>query len=285
MTIRLTVEKKSFALTRADKLPVQVLVQPSAGSSELVVRDYRGHDVGASSAAMLRSRLDDADEEHARRMERVRLLKEAAAQPVPALLLSRRSYDGLTPIGVRGVAERTGVVLITHPSGTKGSADPREVLRLLTDDERAELARTHRELAECEATTTKATDLYSAKHALKGDVEVRFDTREDCWRSTDPERPVVGATPREVHDKVEAAVLLSLYSHGVVHDGERGYEAYPLAELVGEDGSIDFRADLFTTREAATRHAAARGRLSELRQEYHDLVEGLRLDLSRWITG
>lgn len=91
---------------------------------------YRSEVVSGPTLSRLRTQMEFLDHEAQVKRERAKALKEAAAKPIPALF-----GTALEPVGVRGIDQRSNMVLITRANGARESARPTGLFRTMDSSE------------------------------------------------------------------------------------------------------------------------------------------------------
>lgn len=139
---------------------------------------YRSSPVRASTLTRLREALVRADSEAAEKRDRAKRLAAARANPVPAMDLAGRL------IGVRGIDQRSGKILIVEADGTKNQTYRQNVLRVLTDEEKDALD----EARQAYAARRAGQDVLKALGVDKYDIARRdltlsasYDSTADGW--------------------------------------------------------------------------------------------------------
>lgn len=237
---------------------------------------YRGTTLHAGSLADLRAEIDNLDAEAAAKAARGRALKEAAENPLPAVLVGK---DGLEDIGVRGVDQRSGNALITWPiDGHKDKVARHHVLRPLTDGERAEV----RVALAADSAASQALPMPLSRYSLEREVDLgelvgHYDRDRDLvaveYEGVEYTANT-GYPAGQIQRQICSAVVSREYAWTIESDR-------PILTEFAED---DRPSTLFRTPEDAEAFLAAEQKKKQAAQALRDLTKRLAFDWSIFLA-
>lgn len=174
----------------------------------------------ASTLRELEAQLNNWRGEEAKKRERAKALKAAESEPVPATLLLRGS---LVDVGVRGVDQRSGKLLIVLPDGSRDSVARGALFRPLDREEREGLnaaREAYIEAGKRVRAVEGVNDAYSIVSDLDISVEATYDTDLHEWYTTYDGELLHARSTNELGDLIEERVLRETYPYLIDGNGK-----------------------------------------------------------------
>jgi hypothetical protein len=269
---RVVIEPESFAFTHR-KFSGVVDVDKDG---RLTARpSYRSTILTAGSLRELRDDIDALDAEAEAKTARGRALKEAAENPLPAVLAGK---DSLNTIGVRGIDKRSGAALITWPiDGSKDKAARRHVLRPLTDAERAEFKAAQAADSAARAVPTPLSRFTLERELDLGELVGHYDRDRDLvaveYEGVEYTANA-GSPAAAIQRAICSAVIGREYPWTIESDR-------PILTEFAED---ERPSTLFRTPEDAEAFLAAERKRKQANQALRDLTERFAFDWSIFVA-
>lgn len=293
MGVQVTVEHRSISFRHADGKYYNVDVLET-GDLRLSAA-YRGEVISGKDVEAIRQKMEVLDADARVKRDRAKALKDAAANPIPALSLVYENPRGravdqgqvvFKRVYVRGVDQRLKSLLLTWPDGTKDKSGRRwggsahTVLRALDEAEKDEI-RAARQAVLDNPPPLSAVDYNDVNRSVDINVVGRY-TNEGTW-----EAEYGGKTYSVTQDEVRGYYPSSILADKIIHDIILA--KYPFAvDRWNRDGGVVetasinrlTSASLFTSREEAEAYIDAQTRAEVASSAYSKVVASYRFDAS-----
>jgi hypothetical protein len=282
----MTIERETFEIeVEGARKPIRVTV---AGDSFRPLRArHRSQDISATTIAELRKKVEDIEAEH--QAEKA----AKAARQEPSRTVSACVWDsklGAREVEARGYDGRTRAdsVLVTYlDDGGRGSVELRDLLRPLTQDERARLAAAGAEAVAAQKDYVQPLTPWTARSRGPWRVElsVSLDHERDEWVTTWEGREIRAANPRDLQTGVEETLVAREFPFAVFTTGGEDEDDEPRGYAVDRYTRGDKAEYVFRTREEAERWVASQARQKAADRALRALLASLRFDPERLRAG